>query len=115
MSTLKIAVTTEGREGVYLPDRDSLKAWIEAQEFEAIHNFVATGAMMLGADHSVESVLADIDKAERVGVLTGASQAGNFGHALALVLKDGRGERLEMYDIGPVTDDDLDVREAVQS
>lgn len=107
-----IAVTPEGREGVWLADRASLKAWIEAQHFECIHNFGDTRTgIILGADHDVASVLKDIDKAERVAILTGASQRGNMNHALALIAPpEGRlPERLEMYDIGPIDESVLDL------
>lgn len=102
---MKIDVTPEGREGVWLPDAESLKEWIAAQEFAAIHNMIPTGSMMLGADHDVAGVLEDIDRADRLGILTGESQKGNFGHALAIITDN----KMEMYDIGPVSEDDLEV------
>lgn len=109
---VKIVVTPEGRPELWLAERSSLKAWIGAQGFEQIHNFGAIGAMCIGADHDVDSVLADIDAADRVALLMGDARKGNMGHALALIVPDGyKGlpERLEMYDIGDVTDDDLAV------
>lgn len=111
-SALRIKVSPEGREGVWLADRDSLAEWIAGQEFESIHNFGAIGAMAIGADHDPESVLDDIMKADRVAVLTGDSQRGNMGHALALIMPEGHNElpeRLEMYDIGPITEHDLEI------
>lgn len=110
--TATISVTPEGREGLWLADRESLKAWIVAQEFEFIHNYGTAGPMLVGADHDVAGVLADIDTAERVAVLTGDARRGNMNHALALVVPEGyKGlpERLEMYDIGEVTEADLNV------
>lgn len=107
-----IVVTPEGREDIYLPDRESLKGWITEQGFDAIHNFSAAGPMVIGADHDVESVLADIDAAERVALLLGDQARGNLGHCLALVMPEGHDdlpERLEMYDIGEVTEADLSV------
>lgn len=100
---MKIAVEPEGREGVWLPDAASLKTWIVAQEFDAIHNMLTSGPMMLGADHDVADVLADIDRADRLGILTGDAQKGNLGHALAIITNNA----MEMYDIGPITEDDL--------
>jgi hypothetical protein len=106
-----IAVIPEGRNGVWLVDRDSLKAWIIEQQFESIHNFAA-GPMLLGADWTVESVLEDIDRASMVGLLTGDAVSGNLGHSLSLIMPpDDLGpERLSMFDIGHITDADLDVR-----
>lgn len=107
----RISVTPEGREGIWLADRDSLKAYIEAQGWECIHNFVQASAFVLGADHSTESVLRDIDRADKVAVLTGDARADNLNHALALIMPpdDSRPERLEMFDIGEITEADLDV------
>lgn len=59
-----------------------------------------------------EGMLADIDAADRVAILTGEAQRGNMRHALALIMPEGHNglpERLEMYDIGEVTEDDLEV------
>jgi hypothetical protein len=103
--TPKIAVVSEGRADVWLADADSLKAWITAQGWEKIHNMIPTGPMVLGADHDVADVLTDIDRADRIGILTGDAQRGNMAHALSLIT----GDRMEMYDIGPVTEDDLEV------
>lgn len=102
---MKIKVTKEGRDGIYLPDKESLKAWIEAQGFEEIHNFIPSSSLMLGADHSVESVLKDIDTADRLAILTGDAQSNNLGHALSLI----ENEKMEMYDIGKVTEEDLQI------
>jgi hypothetical protein len=61
--------------------------------------------MIIGADHELASVLEDIDRAQRLAVLTGYAQRGNMGHALALIIDN----KLEMYDIGELTEDDLEV------
>jgi len=100
---MKIKVTKEGREGVYTPDKESLKDWIKEQKFEQIHNYIPTNSMMLGADHDVKSVLEDIDNAECLAILTGDAQRGNMGHALSLITNN----KMEMYDIGKVSEDDL--------
>lgn len=108
---MRIAVTPEGRDGIWIADRDSLKAWIVAQEFDEIHNMgTAVRGMIIGADHDVDGVLADIDSAEKVALMTGEMFTHNLRHALAIIAAPGNGlpERLEMYDIGEVTVDDLD-------
>lgn len=114
----KIRVQPEGREGVYLADRTTLKAWISAQSFEEIHNFVsaAGGTALIGADHDPESVLEDIDAAEKVALLFGQARRGNMNHALALIAPgDGptRPRRLEMYDLGELDESELEVVDAV--
>lgn len=100
---MKIKVKAEGRPDVWLvEDKASLKAFIKGKKLKTIHNFVQSGPMVIGADHSVKSVLEDIDAAERMAVFTDPNA--NMGHALAIA-----DVKLEMYDIGPVTLDDLDI------
>jgi hypothetical protein len=110
---MKISVIPEGREGCYLADVTSLKAWIEQENFDRIHNFIAAGPVIIGADHEVDSVIKDIDNALTVAILTGEAKRGNHNHALALILPEGQTGRLEMYDIGDITEDDLDIGSSV--
>lgn len=103
MLTSMIKVKPEGRPSVWLvQDKKSLKDFIRSKNLDQIHNFVQAGPMVIGADHSVESVLADIDRAERIAVFTEPRE--NLGHALAIA-----DVKLEMYDIGPVTEADLEI------
>jgi hypothetical protein len=110
--TTKIHATPEGREGIYVPEKESLKAWIKEKKFKQIHNFIPSGSMMIGADHDVASVLADIDSATRLAILTGDHANGNMGHALSLIFGDydkGEKEHLEVYDIGRVEEGEIEV------
>jgi len=100
---MKIKVTKEGRDGIYIPEKENLKKWIIEQKFETIHNYIPSNMMMLGADHDVSGVLEDIDRADRLAILTGSAQSNNMGHALAIITN----EKLEMYDIGKITNEDL--------
>jgi hypothetical protein len=102
---MKIAVTPEGREGVWLADKESVKDFIREKGWSHLHNYKPTGNLMIGADHEVADVLEDIDRAERLAILTGASARGNMGHALALIIQN----RLECFDIGKITPEDLEV------
>lgn len=104
---MKINVKPEGRLGVYIPEKESLIKWVKEQKFEAIHNMIPNGGMAIGADHDPESVVNDIKNADRLGILTGSAAYVNFGHSLAII----RSEKLEMYDIGRITDDMLEVRQ----
>lgn len=101
---MKIKVTPEGRSNMWIPEKESLIAFIKEKNFEQIHNFIPSGMMMLGADHGVESVLEDIEKAERMAIFTDPSA--NMGHSLALI----RANKLECYDIGTITEEDLFVK-----
>lgn len=109
---MKIKCKPEGREDVYIvEDRESLKAWIKSKNFKAIHNFVNPGmGMFIGADHNVESVLQDIDNADRIGLCTGVNSAGQMGHELSLIMGNEKvGFKLEVYDVGKITKDDLEI------
>jgi hypothetical protein len=102
---MKLKVKSEGRDGVWLVEKSDLKEWIVAQGFEKIHNFVSSPIAIIGADHDVGSVLEDINRAERLAILTGAVQGWNMGHALSLIT----GNNMEMYDIGAITKADLEI------
>ena len=99
----KLRVIKEGRKGIYIPEKESLKDFIKARKLKRIHNFIPTSMLMLGADHHVGSVLSDIDKAERMAVFTNPKE--NMGHSLALILDN----RLEIYNIGKIKESDLKI------
>lgn len=103
---MKISVTPEGREDIYIPNKESLKRWIKYKKFKQIHNFIA-GGMMIGADHDVDSVLEDIDGAETIALVTGKNSGQNFGHELAIITNN----KLNVYDIGKITKDDLSIND----
>ena len=73
-----------------------------------IHNFGGnSGPIMIGADWKKSEVIKEINQSQRIGLLTGSALAGNRGHGLSVIT----GNKLEMFDIGEITDDDLDVGE----
>ena len=100
---MRMKVKPEGRKDIYIPEKESLKAWIKNKKLKQIHNFIPSNFMMLGADHDVKSILEDIDKADRLAILLNEQKQHNMGHALALITD----EKLEMYDIGEVKESDL--------
>lgn len=102
---MKLKVKPEGREGVYLVEKSDLTNWIKDKDFVKIHNFVGGGFALIGADHDVDSVLSDIASAERLAILTGAAARGNMNHHLAVI----RNNKLEMFDIGKITEEDLEI------
>lgn len=99
---MKIKVKPEGRENIYIPEAESLKAWIKSKKFKQIHNFIPGGFMIIGADHDVKGVLQDIDNAERLALTLGGQ---NMGHELAIITDN----KLEVYDIGKLTLEDLEI------
>lgn len=101
METNKIKVTPEGRENMWIPEKESLKKWIEDTGVERIHHFIPTGSMIIGADHDTESVLKDIDNGDRLAIFTDSTA--NMGHSLAII----KNEKLGCYDIGKINEKDL--------
>lgn len=100
----KLKVKPEGRKDIYIPiDKDNLKEFIKARKLKQIHNFIPSGMRMVGADHDVSSVLGDIDASERLAIFT--DPYANMGHSLALITS----EKLECYDIGKITTEDLEL------
>jgi hypothetical protein len=106
-SEMKISVTAEGRDNIFVPDPDSLIAWIEDQGFKHVHNFMVnvTPGVMVGADHNPKGVMDDIRNADRLALTTGAAWTNNMKHALSII----RNNELQVYDIGELTESDLTV------
>ncbi len=100
---MKIVVTREGRPNMFVPEKESLIGFIREKNFEKIHNMIPSGFMMIGADHEVDSVIEDINRGERLGLFTDPSA--NMGHGLAVITDN----KLECYDIGKITEEDLDI------
>lgn len=102
----KIKVKPEGRPDLWVvTDKKSLKAFIRSKKLKSIHNFIQSNLpVIVGSSHEVASVLEDIDNATRIAITT--DPTANMGHALAIADTE-----LEIYDIGPVTNNDLEVVE----
>ena len=101
----KIPVRPEGREGVWLVENAEIADWLEDYPEPTIHNFL-NGAVIIGADWDTSSVCAEVRKPNaRCAILTGDAQRGNLRHALAVIVD----ERLKMFDIGPITEAELEI------
>ena len=102
---MKIKVKPEGRKDIWLvTDKESLINYIKSLNLKEIHNFVPNGMFILGADHSVESVIGDITNADEARVAVFTDKNANMGHSLAIAQN-----RLDCYDIGPITIDNLEI------
>lgn len=104
---LRIKVTPEGREGIYIPEKESLIAWIKNMGVTRIHHAYAGGRMIVGTDWSTESVLELIQglkPEDKIGIIT--RENANMGHSLAIVNEKG----LNILDIGKITEKDLDIK-----
>ena len=101
---MKLRVKPEGRPNIFIPvSKHDLKEFIQIRNLEMIHNFNGGGQIIIGADHEVESVMEDINQAERMAVFTDDS---NMRHSLALIINN----RLECYDIGEIFESDLSIQ-----
>jgi len=101
----KLKVIPEGRDGVYLCEKEDIIQWLNESGLELIYNFIAGGPCMIGCDWELESVIEEINKSERIGILTGEAQRGNMRHALSVISKN----TLYMFDIGEIKEEDLEV------
>ena len=104
---MKIKVKPEGRDGIWMPEKDSLIDFLINYEFDEIHNIVPSNALILGADHSKESVIEDVKSAEGLALLTGDSYLHNMKHALSVIT----GNKLSMFDIGEFNESDFEISE----
>lgn len=105
---MRIEVTPEGRDGVWIPNKDSLVKFLENYNDKFIHSFI-TGPVMMGVDRSTESVIKDVGSADRLAILTGESFKGNMRHSLSVI----KNKELEIFDIGEITENDLNILETV--
>lgn len=102
----KIKVKPEGRQGVWLVSKKEISSFVKKLPFDKIHNYPGNNShLLIGADHLKEFVLKDIKNADRIAILTGKAKSQNVGHSLAVIIN----ERLEMFDIGEITEKDLHI------
>ena len=100
---MKIKVKPEGRDGVWIADKDSIVDFLKNYEYEQIHNFLPGNGLMLGCDFSKSEAINQVKNAERLAILTGDSLQGNMRHALSVIV----GNELSIFDIGEITESDL--------
>jgi len=104
----KIKVKKEGREGVYTCKQEDIIEWLEQSDLDLIHNYTGgNGPLVIGADWTKLQVIEQIRKSERIGILTGGALMGNLRHGLSVIANN----KLEMFDIGEITGDDLEIGE----
>lgn len=100
----KLKVTAEGRPGIWLVEREEITKWVDGYDDDFIHNYKG-GRVMLGADWDKKSVVKCIMGSDKIAILTGAAQRNNLRHALSVIT----GPELDMFDIGEITEADLQV------
>ena len=102
---MDIRVRPEGREDVYLVEKKDIIKWLKKYREKKIHNFIGAGPMAIGADWDKGSVIEKIKRSDRIAILTGEALKGNLRHALSVIAKN----KLYMFDIGEITETDLDI------
>ena len=100
---MKIKVKPEGRDGVWIADKDSVVEFLKEFDQDQIHNFLPSGGVILGCDFSKSEAIKQVKDSERLAVLTGDSLRGNMRHALSVIVNN----KLSMFDIGDITENDL--------
>ena len=100
---MKIKVTPEGRDGVWIADKESVMDFLHNYETKQIHNFNPGGGLIIGCDWDKKSVINKVKEAERIAVLTGDSFRHNLKHSLSVIA----GNKLHMFDVGELTESDL--------
>lgn len=101
----KIKVKPEGREGVYLVSKKEITKFVKNLEVDTIHHFFGGSSMFIGADHKKSSVLEDIEKSERIAIVTDKAGSMTIGHMLSVIIDN----KLNMFDIGEIKDSDLEI------
>ena len=102
---MKIKVTPEGRDGVWLPEKEGLIDFLTGYDSEYIHNFIQGGNVFLGCDWEKQMVIDRVRSADRLAVLTGNSLMRNMRHALSVI----SGNKLYMFDIGELSEAGLTI------
>ncbi len=102
---MKIKVKPEGRDGVYLCEKEEAIKYVKSFPEEQIHNFITSGLALLGAGWKKDSVIKEINRSERVAILTGDALKQNFRHSLSVISNN----KLYLFDIGEITDKDLEI------
>lgn len=106
---MEIKVKQEGREDIYTCEKEDITKWLEQSDLDLIHNYAGgnSGGMMIGGDWMKSQVIETINKSQRIAILTGRALAGNMRHGLSVIVSN----KLEMFDIGEITIDDLEIGE----
>lgn len=100
-----IKVTPEGRDGLWIADKDSVVEFLDGYEHDEIHNLMPAGVVQLGADWEKVKVIEKVKDAERIAIATGSSYRSNLRHALAVIVDN----ELLLFDIGEITEDGLEM------
>lgn len=103
---MKIKVASGGSDGIWIADKESVVEFLREYAFDEIHNYMPA-SRVLSADWNKDSVIKEVEDAERIAVLTGWALRNNMMHALLTI----RNKKLLAFDIGELTEYDLLISE----
>lgn len=104
---LKIDVSREGREDIFIPSRESLITWLRNKNFKEVPHMHSGNHVMIGTDWSLNETIEMIGKGDKIGLLVGMRATKNMSHSLSVIYM----RELHMFDIGAITEEDLDIKE----
>lgn len=99
----KIKVKPEGREGVYIVEKDEAERFVESLPCDTIHNFIGGHAFMLGADWTKSEVINFLRDAEQVAIVMEPNIT--MRHHLVALTADKR----YSFDVGVIAVEELEV------
>lgn len=104
--TVKLKVTPDGREGIWLIEKENIIDFLNQYLNDQIHNFLGSGStMVIGADWDKTEVIAKINQSDKIAILTGESLKSNLNHALSVIANN----KLYMFDIGEIKEENLQI------
>jgi len=99
----KIKVKPEGRNGLWIPEKESVIDFLNNFNDTHIHNMLPNGGTILGCDFSKEETIKQIKESERLAIATGSALVTNMQHALAVIIDN----KLSLFNIGEIEESDL--------
>lgn len=94
---MKINVTEEWREDIYLVEKQEIIKYVKSSKFKKIHHYSWNwGQLLIWADRSRDSVIETIIKADKVWITLGIARGNNLWHSLAVVNNE---TWLDLFDI----------------
>jgi hypothetical protein len=98
----KIKVSLEGRNNIFIPEKESLVDFIKKEKATTFHGMEKTSFGFLGCDYNKEQVIQFIDNCDRVALLFIKDNI--VDHPLRII----KGKEMKAFDI-PVTPKNLQI------
>jgi hypothetical protein len=102
----KIKVLLEGRENIFIPDKQSLIDFIKAKKLKYVHKMEEACFAFLGCDYSKEEVIQAIFECDRVALLFIDDPIVN--HSLRII----KNNEMKAFDV-PINIKDLEIHQVL--